>query len=71
MLRPVTYVPETMTAQKLLGILTKNRRAMAIVLDEYGGTAGMVTLEDILEEIFGEIEDEHDNRHLVEKVTAA
>lgn len=69
MLRPVTFVPETMTAQKLMGILTKNKRAMAIVLDEYGGTAGMVTLEDILEEIFGEIEDEHDNRELVEKVT--
>lgn len=63
-------VPETMTADQLFKLFIKRRLSVAIVIDEYGGTAGMLTIEDIIEEITGEIEDEHDNQELFEKQTA-
>jgi putative hemolysin len=57
---PVEFVPETIFVKEVLNILTRKRKSVAIVLDEYGGTSGMITVEDIVEELFGEIEDEHD-----------
>ena len=67
-LLPVLYVTESMEVQKVLSRFIRDNSSLAIVIDEFGGTAGMVTLEDILEEIFGEIEDEHDSQELIEKV---
>lgn len=63
----VDYVPESMLVDRLLSSFIKKHHSLAIVIDEFGGTAGMITIEDILEEIFGEIEDEHDSTDMIEK----
>ena len=69
-LHPIMPVPESMSATDLIAKFTKDRKSIAWVVDEFGGTAGIVTMEDVLEEIFGEIQDEYDVEEFIEKQLA-
>lgn len=69
-IRQMPFVPETMAAQKLMQIFLGQKKSIGVVIDEFGGTSGIVSLEDIVEEIFGDIEDEHDNTNYIAKQTA-
>ncbi len=66
-IKQIPVVPENMSAHKLMKLFMQQKKSMAVVVDEHGGTDGIITLEDIIEEIFGEIEDEHDNRTFIAK----
>ena len=66
-LMPIAFVPEAIPGKELLELFTKQSGNIAVVVDEYGGTAGLITIEDVIEEIFGEIKDEHDDEDLLEE----
>jgi CBS domain containing-hemolysin-like protein len=69
-LKPVVYAPETLLASKMMRRLLAEKRSIAVIVDEFGGTAGMVTLEDLMEEICGDIQDEHDSTDIIERESA-
>ena len=66
-IRSMPFVPETMAAQKLMRIFMQQKKSLGVVVDEFGGTSGIVSLEDIVEEIFGDIQDEHDSAKYIAK----
>ncbi|CAF1562039.1 unnamed protein product [Adineta ricciae] len=66
-MRSISFVPEAIPGKELLELFTKKSANIAVVVDEYGGTAGVVTIEDVIEEIFGDIEDEHDVEEWLEE----
>ena len=69
-IRQLPFVPETMNANKLMKLFMQQKKSLAVVVDEFGGTSGIVALEDLVEQIFGEIEDEHDTNSYVAKATS-
>lgn len=69
-IKEVAYAPETLLANRMMRRLLQEKRSMAVVVDEFGGVAGLVTLEDLVEEIFGDIQDEHDKTKIVMKETS-
>ena len=69
-IQEMPFVPETMTARKMMQIFLQQKKTLGVVVDEFGGTSGIVSLEDIVEEIFGEIEDEHDSSNYIAKQLA-